>query len=71
MTEITESILEALKPMAPPTSDLMMRPVLELASRQDITRRSAEQAMREYFHLTDEDMALRIPSGQDGLVRIG
>lgn len=55
--------------MAVPTYDLMMRPVLELASTQDITRRVAEQAMRDHFHLTDEDMALRIPSGQDGLVR--
>lgn len=55
--------------MTVPTYDLMLRPVLELASRQDITRRIAEQAMREHFHLTDEDMALRIPSGADRLVR--
>jgi len=55
--------------MAVPTYDLMMRPLLELATQQDITRRIAEQAMRTHFQLTDEDMALRIPSGQDGLVR--
>ncbi len=54
--------------MPVPTYDLMMRPVLELASRQDITRRIAEQAMREHFHLTDEDMALRIPSGASSVV---
>jgi restriction system protein len=54
--------------MAVPTYDLMMRPLLELASQQDITRRIAEQAMRAHFHLTDEEMALRIPSGTSGVV---
>jgi hypothetical protein len=43
--------------MAIPTYDLMMRPLLELAVGQDITRRSAEQAMRESFDLTDDEMA--------------
>ena len=42
--------------MAVPTYDLMMRPLLELAAQQDITRRIAEQAMRTHFHLTDEEM---------------
>lgn len=55
--------------MAVPTYDLMLRPVLALATTQDITRRNVEPAMRDHFHLTDDEMALRIPSGQDGLVR--
>lgn len=54
--------------MAIPTYDVMMRPLLELAAQQDITRRIAEQAMRTHFHLTDEEMTLRIPSGKSGLV---
>ena len=54
--------------MAVPTYDLMMRPLLELAAQQEITRRIAEQAMRAHFHLTDEEMALRIPSGTSGVV---
>ncbi len=53
--------------MAVPTYDLTIRPVLELAARQDITRRSAVLAMRDHFHLTEEEMALRIPSGSDGV----
>ncbi len=55
--------------MAVPTYDRMMRPVLELAAIQDITRRSAELAVRTHFNLSEEEMALRIPSGQDGLAK--
>ena len=55
--------------MAIPTYDLFLRPVLELATRQDITRRNVELAMRDHFQLTEEEMAVRIPSGQDRLVR--
>ena len=54
--------------MAVPTYDQMMRPLLELAAQQDITRRSAEEAIRNHFHLTDEEMALRIPSGVAGVI---
>ena len=54
--------------MAVPTYDLMMRPVLELAAQQDITRRSASLAMRDHFHVSDEEMALLIPSRKDGVV---
>ncbi len=54
--------------MAVPTYDLMMRPLLELATQQDVTRRIAEHAMRDHFQLTDEEMALRIPSGTSGVV---
>ena len=55
--------------MAIPTYDRMMRPVLELAAAQDITRLSATQAMRAHFGLTDDEMAQRIPSGSDGVAR--
>ncbi len=55
--------------MAIPTYDLMMRPVLDLATQTDISRRTVELAMRDHFHLSEEVMALRIPSGQDGLIR--
>jgi len=55
--------------MAVPTYDLMMRPLLELAAEQDITWRTAEQAMRIHFHVTEEEMALLTPTGQIGLVR--
>ena len=34
--------------MAVPTYDLMMRPLLELAAQQDVTWRTAEQAMRTH-----------------------
>jgi len=46
----------------------MLRPVLELSATEDITRRSVELAMRDRFDISQEDMALRIPSGQQGLV---
>ena len=55
--------------MAIPTHYQIMRPLLELAARQDITRRSVELAMGDHFHLTEEEMALRVPSGQHGLVK--
>jgi restriction system protein len=54
--------------MAIPTYDRMMRPLLELAAAQDISRRTAEQAMRQHFGLTDEEMAQRNPSGKDTTV---
>ena len=51
--------------MAVPTYDLMMRPVLELASRQDITRRIAEQAMRNHFHKNaNPETRLTVPVGR-------
>ena len=53
--------------MAIPTYDRMLRPILELAAREDITRRVAEDAMREHFQLTEQEMALQ--TGRDGVVR--
>ena len=55
--------------MAIPTHYPMMRPLLELAARQDLTRRSAELAIGDHFHLTEEEMALRVPSGQHGIAK--
>jgi len=49
--------------MAIPTFDRMLRPILELACRQDISRRTATQAMEEHFALSAEDRAARVPSG--------
>jgi len=59
--------------MAVPTYNFMLRPVLELAALEDITRRSGELAIRDHFHLTEEEMSLRVPSGGEGLVmnRVG
>lgn len=51
-----------------PTFDQMLHPILGLASRQDITRRLAEQEMGEHFALTPEERAERIPSGGSTLV---
>jgi restriction system protein len=45
-----------------PTFDKMLRPILELSSAKDITRRTATQAMEEHFHLTPEERAALIPS---------
>lgn len=59
--------------MTVPTYDRMMRPILELAAKGDISRRSMEHSMGQHFELSSEEMALKIPSGQFGLVlsRVG
>ena len=49
--------------MAIPTFDQLMRPVLELASKQDINRHVATDAMMEEFQLTPEEREVRIKSG--------
>ncbi len=49
--------------MAIPTFDKMLRPILELASKQDVSRRIATQAMEEHFKLTPQERAALIPSG--------
>lgn len=49
--------------MAIPTFDQLMRPVLELASKQDITRHIARDAMMDEFNLTPEEREERIKSG--------
>lgn len=55
--------------MPVPTFDKMLRPLLDLATRQDIGRRTASQTMEEYFHLTPEERDARVPSGASTLVR--
>lgn len=49
--------------MAVPTFDRLLRPILELASREDITRQAASSAMIEAFALTEEERQEAIPSG--------
>jgi len=41
----------------------LFRPVLALAEKENITRRSATKAIVEQFSLTEEEQALMIPSG--------
>jgi len=55
--------------MAIPTFDRMLRPILELATREPITRKSATSAMEAHFNLPEEERAARIPSGQATYVR--
>lgn len=49
--------------MAIPTFQEMFRPILELAQKQDLTRRAATDAMSKTFGLTPEEASRRIPSG--------
>lgn len=46
-----------------PTFDQLLRPILELASQEDTTRRTASAAMVKEFALTKEQQEERIPSG--------
>lgn len=49
--------------MAIPKYDELLRSILDLAAKQDITRRSAAEVMAEQLALTDEERNARIPSG--------
>lgn len=49
--------------MAIPTFDRLFRPVLVLATREQITRNSATEAMIKEFKLTPEEVAHRLASG--------
>jgi restriction system protein len=51
-----------------PTFDKMLRPILQLASTRDMSRRTAAAAMEEHFNLTADDRAARIPSGASTVV---
>lgn len=46
-----------------PTYQQMLSPILELATKQDIKRRTARDAMIQHFNLTEEEAQQRIPSG--------
>ncbi len=49
--------------MAIPTFDKCLRPVLALAINEDITRRSATEAMAREFNLSPAEIEQRLPSG--------
>ena len=46
-----------------PTFDQLLRPILELSTREDVTRKSAAVSMIEEFSLSEEQAEQRIPSG--------
>src|SRR5436190_12944016 len=52
-----------------PTYDELLRPLLELAAKEDITRRSATDAMTKVLQLSPEEAAQRLPSGQSTYIR--
>jgi restriction system protein len=52
-----------------PTFDKLLRPVLDLANREDITRRSATEAMVLEFKLSPSEIEQRIPSGSATVIR--
>lgn len=54
--------------MAIPTFDKLLRPVLELASQQDITRRSATEMMIRKFNLSQDEIEQRLPSGASTVI---
>jgi len=51
-----------------PTFDKLLRPVLDLANREEITRRSATEAMARQFKLSPAEIEQRIPSGSATLI---
>lgn len=55
--------------MAIPTYDQLLRPLLLLATRQDITRQSATEAMTREFKLSADEAQQRLPSGGATYIR--
>src|SRR5205823_1389127 len=51
-----------------PTFDKLLRPVLDLANREEITRRSATEAMARQFQLSPSETEQRIPSGSSTVI---
>ena len=51
-----------------PTFDQMLRPILELATRESVTRRTATETMIRHFSLTPAEIEQRIPSGASSVV---
>lgn len=49
--------------MSIPNVGQLLRPILDLANHQDITRRAATEAMSEAFKLSPPERAERLPSG--------
>jgi restriction system protein len=54
--------------MAIPSFDKMFRPVLELATREQISRRTANDAMIAHFKLSPEESEQKLPSGNSTVV---
>src|SRR5262249_13860353 len=64
-----KTLCQRILPVMPiPTFDVMLRPILELAIKQDLTRRQAEPAMADHFALTEDERQQRIPSGKSTVV---
>jgi restriction system protein len=63
------SRIGAFKTMTIPKYDELFRPLLELATKESITRRSATEAMCDAFKLSEEDRAARLPSGNSTYIR--
>ena len=52
-----------------PTYDELLRPLLEMAATQDISRQNATEAMVGRFHLSAEEAAQLLPSGHATTIR--
>ena len=46
-----------------PTYEELLRPILDLSTRQGVTRRIATEIMSDAFKLTDEERQILLPSG--------
>ncbi len=55
--------------MAIPTYDKLLRPVLSIATREPITRRSMTEVMTKEFGLSPAEAEQRLPSGQSTVIR--
>ena len=55
--------------MAIPSFDKLLRPILNLASREDITRQTATTAMEQELTLSPEERERRIPSDRMTVMR--
>ncbi len=55
--------------MAIPTFDKLLRPILALADREEITRRSATDAMAREFRLSPNEITQPLPSGRSTVIR--
>jgi len=52
-----------------PTYDQMLRPLLELASRKPISRRTVTAEIGDFFGLSEEERNARVPSGSSTYLR--
>jgi restriction endonuclease Mrr len=66
---LLRSLKQGHTPTVPiPTFDKMLDPLLVIAAREPLTRRTATTAMQQHFNLTEEERNARIPSGQSTFV---